>query len=151
MNYGHLLQAAISKRFWAQTRRFHYWIGLEKYYNLHIKNRKRNWGDMILTKWWWFGLFQHPPHFSEVITPKMCNQKTDLETNFFGLGTLYWIVRYAKLTGFGFLYGLGQRIWYLMSSPLSWFRGSDLISSLTWLKKVVGVRGCCASALYIVN
>ena len=34
MNYGHLLQAVISKRFRAQVRGFHHWSKLEEYYNL---------------------------------------------------------------------------------------------------------------------
>ena len=34
VNYGYLLQAAISKRFGAQTRGFDHWIWLEEYYTL---------------------------------------------------------------------------------------------------------------------
>ena len=34
VNYGHLQIAVISKRFWAQMRGFHHWIGIEKLYNV---------------------------------------------------------------------------------------------------------------------
>ena len=38
VNYGYLLQAAISKQFGAQACRFHYWIRLEVQYDFHVQS-----------------------------------------------------------------------------------------------------------------
>ena len=60
VKYGHLLQAVISKWFWAKTHGFHHWIGPGEQYNLRIKklNKKsrRDAPYKIIINWpfsWW--------------------------------------------------------------------------------------------------